>query len=55
MNPDLMGSNAQRKLAMAIVQLDARGEDCSSKPSATWKSIDLANAKAASANAAPYP
>jgi hypothetical protein len=53
--PDLSGSDAQRNLATAIVQLGARGEDCSSKLSATWESIDQANAKAATANAAATP
>jgi len=51
--PDLSGPDAQKQLAGALTQLDARGADCSAKLDATWQSIDQANAKAAAANGAP--
>lgn len=51
----LTAPDARKNLATAVVQIDARGEDCSSKLPATWQSIDQAIAKAAAASAAPAP
>jgi len=53
--PDLSGPQADRVLADTLVAEDAARADCAGKLSATWQSIDQANAAAAAANAPATP
>lgn len=46
---------SQKGVAQVLIDLDARGEDCSSKLSKTWETIDDANKKAEELNRTAKP